>query len=331
MSAANPSSEAASNDALSASVQVLPLSQGLYFISVRSASPASVAEAGSISLPAVYIGPAPGPTSADIELMPGPNTLGNWLCEHGDSLLVKVPGDFANMIIISLRTAGSESLAIDVERLYNRGGEEDSRQFVLQSKVSAGSFGRQAADEKVAPGALRLQVMAHIRNRGDVSFADRNWAGRLGRGLWIEAFSITPLDGITAAEIEYKGVTASGIESPWITNGASCGTRGLGLPLVGFACRLKAQAAARYDCEYSGYFQSGTIVGPLRDGQPCRSTTPNEPLEGMRIQVLARSEAASQAAPAPSAKRASARTRLTERQRSEPPKAKKQKPPDRKS
>lgn len=284
MSTANPSSELLSDSELSASVQVLPLSEGVYFISVRSASPVALAEAGDLVLPAVYIGPAPSPGQSDVEVMSGPNTMGHWLCASGDSLVIKVPAGSVNMVIVSLRAQGGEALAIDVERLENRGGEEDTRQAVSVSDEALAK----RAEQEFAGSGLPVQVLAHIRNRGDVNFADRSWAGRLGRGFWIEAFSVTPLEDISAADIEYKGVTASGIESPWITNGASCGTRGLGIPLVGFACRLKPEASTRYECEYSGYFQSGAIVGPLRDGQPCRSAVPNEPLEGIRIRITDR-------------------------------------------
>ena len=63
----------------------------------------------------------------------------------------------------------------------------------------------------------------------------------------------------------------------------------MGVPLVGFAIRLKASAAAAgYDCEYSGFFQSGAIVGPLRNGAPCRSSVANDPLEGLQIRVRKR-------------------------------------------
>jgi hypothetical protein len=43
--------------------------------------------------------------------------------------------------------------------------------------------------------------------------------------------------------------------------------------------------------EYSGYFQSGLIVGPLLNGAPCRSTVANDPLEGLKVCLIARSDA----------------------------------------
>ena len=71
----------------------------------------------------------------------------------------------------------------------------------------------------------------------------------------------------------------------------------MSVPLVGFAVRLRGgPETAAYDCEYSGYFQSGTVVGPLRNGAPCRSTVANDPLEGVQIRLAKRTQAAGFAA-----------------------------------
>ena len=68
-----------------------------------------------------------------------------------------------------------------------------------------------------------------------------------------------------------------------------CGTKGLSVPLVGFAVRLKpSPMAAAYDCEYSGYFKSGVTVGALHNGAPCRSTVANDPLEGIQVRISKR-------------------------------------------
>jgi hypothetical protein len=125
-----------------------------------------------------------------------------------------------------------------------------------------------------------------------MSFIDVPWAGRVAPGLWIESFSVRPLKRFGAQDVEYKGLTGSGFETPWLSDEKMCGTKGMAVPLVGFAVRLKpSPAAAAYDCEYSGYFQSGVTVGPLRNGVPCRSTVANDPLEGIQIRLVKRSSA----------------------------------------
>ena len=137
--------------------------------------------------------------------------------------------------------------------------------------------------------SVRLEVVAHIRGRGDVRFSGTGVIGRLGPGQSIEAFTIGSPEPAAAA-IEYKGLSADGSETPWLGRGSTCGETGAGLPLLGFAVRQKATAGgtARLDCEYTGYFQSGMVVGPLRNGAPCLSPHDNDPLEGMTLSITPR-------------------------------------------
>ena len=126
-----------------------------------------------------------------------------------------------------------------------------------------------------------------------MSFADTPWAGRVAPGLWIESFSVQPLKHLAAHDIEYKGLTGTGFETPWLSDDQICGTKGMSVPLVGFAVRLKpGPEASAYDCEYSGYYRSSVTVGPLRNGAPCRSTVANDPLEGIQIRIVQRAKAA---------------------------------------
>jgi hypothetical protein len=163
---------------------------------------------------------------------------------------------------------------------------------------------------------LPVQIGAHIRSRGDMMFVDAPWAGRVAPGLWIEAFSVLQLNQFGASDVEYKGLTGSGFETPWLSDDKMCGTKGMAVPLVGFAVRLKPGAAsAGYDCEYSGYFQSGVTVGPLRNGAPCRSTVANDPLEGMQVRLLKRESASLPSQDAPSAGSAKVADRATPAQR----------------
>ena len=123
-----------------------------------------------------------------------------------------------------------------------------------------------------------------------MSFLDVPWAGRVAPGLWLESFSIRPLEHFAAQDMEYKGLTGSGFETPWLSDAKMCGTQGMSTPLLGFAIRLKpSPAAAAYHCEYSGYFASGLIVGPLRNGVPCRSSVASDPLEGIQVRLVKRS------------------------------------------
>ena len=278
-------------EGLSASVQVLPLPPGLYLFSVKAASPAPPRTNGQLSLPAVHVGLGPGVQSEQVEFIAGPSTHGAWLFAQGDLLVTKIKGAGATLIMSSLRAPGGEVLSIKVERLDARAeapATTAAAPRVAEPAVNATQSS--VVSSATGNGPLRIQIGAHIRSRGDLSFTDLPWAGRVAPGLWIESFSLRPLEHFSAQDIEYKALTGSGFETTWLSDEKPCGTKGMSVPLVGFAARLKpSPTAAAYDCEYSGYFQSGVTIGPLRNGAPCRSTVANDPLEGLQIRLMKRS------------------------------------------
>jgi GT2 family glycosyltransferase len=282
---------------MTAAVQVLPLPGGLYLFSVKAATPAIAATTGALSLPAVHVGLGPGITTDSVEFVGGPSTHGCWLFAKGDLLVTKVKGTGATLVLTSMRAPGGETLSIKVERLEARA---DDLQATVDSRGRASSKddlkqpAPLAAQQHETPTSdserVPVRIGAHIRTRGDMMFSDVQWAGRVAPGLWIESFSVRPLERFTAHDIEYKALTGSGFETPWLSDEKMCGTQGMSSPLVGFAIRLKPSSlAAAYDCEYMGYFQSGTTVGPLRNGVPCRSSVASDPLEGIQVRVIKRS------------------------------------------
>ena len=273
----------AAGTGLSASVQVLPLPLGLYFFSVSAAAPGSRASFGNLMLPAIHIGSGPGVPEDHVEFVAGPATNGTWLFAPGDMVVVRVTGAEATLVLTSIRSPGGEALSIKIERLDSRVDEAKIPDTTPRAAPAATTSTRRLSSDGLG---LPLQISAHIRARGDRKFTDAAWAGRIGPGLWIESFSVKPLDGIGADEIEYKALTSSGFETPWMSDDQMCGTQGMAVPLVGFAVRLKAgPRTTAYECEYSGYFGSGITAGPCRNGAPCRSTVANDPLEGFQIRI----------------------------------------------
>ncbi len=290
MNAARPKHDEA-KAGLSASVQVLPLPAGLYLFSVRDATPARTQAAGNIVLPAIYVGLGPGVGPEHVEFVTGPATTGPWLFAPGDMLVARVLAKGATLVLTTIRGAGGETLAINVERLDGRA--DGDKVAARMPGWPAGRAADPAAGTAAERVSLPLQITAHIRARGDMTFADAPWAGRVEAGLWVESFSVRPLAIFDAGEVEYKGLTASGFETPWLSDDLMCGTRGMAVPLIGFAVRLKpTPKASAYDCEYSGYFQSGTVSGPVRNGAPCRSTVASDSLEGLQVRIVRRATAA---------------------------------------
>ena len=294
----------AADEALSASVQVLPLPAGLYLFSVTAASRTPSNAMVQLSLPAVNVALGPGVKSDDVEFVAGPSTHGAWLFAQGDLLIAKVKGAGATLVLTSVRGPGGEVLSIKVERLDTRADVIAEARAVNGDRADGARSASYDAPRKVARiadaanavvGAVSadspvpIQVGAHIRTRGDMIFSDDSWAGRVAPGLWIEAFCMRPLERFSVHDIEYKGLTGSGFETPWLSDEKMCGTRGMSVPLIGFAVRLKpSPATASYDCEYSGYFQSGSTVGPQRNGAPCRSGVANDALEGIQVRIVKR-------------------------------------------
>jgi GT2 family glycosyltransferase len=294
-------SEQTTREGLSASVQVLPLPPGLYLFSVRAATPIIAAATGQLSLPAVHVGLGPGARTEEVEFVAGPSTHGGWLFAKGDLLVAKIKGSGATLVLTSVRAPGGEVLSIKVERLEARAdavtgqanGESHERaphERAVASKLQAGRAAKSSETPATDDSSLPLAIGAHIRTRGDMSFSEVSWAGKIAPGLWIESFSVHPLERFGVEDIEYKGLTGNGFETPWLSDDKMCGTKGMSTPLLGFAIRLKpSPAAAAYDCEYSGYFASGLTVGPLRNGVPCRSSVASDPLEGIQVRLVKRS------------------------------------------
>lgn len=293
-------------DGLGATVQVLPLPPGLFLFSVKTGPAAAAAGTSPLALPAVHVGLGPGVRTEQVEFIASPATHGAWLFAAGDLLVAKVNGSGATLIMTSVRAGTGEVLTIKIERLDSR------TELPIRTPAAGAALPTTALPAKspakapakpsvVDPALVPIQIGTHIRTRGDLQFADTAWAGRVAPGLWIESFSVRPLQTLSGKDIEYKGLTGSGFETPWISGEQMCGTRGMAVPLVGFAVRLKPGAQATlYDCEYSGYFQSGLTIGPLRNGAPCRSTVASDPLEGMQLRIIRRGRVPQVGATSPS-------------------------------
>jgi hypothetical protein len=174
---------------LTASVQALTLPKGLYTFSVRSADPERVAELGGLMLPALHVGLGPSVPADGIEFLSGREDGATWLYAAGDMLVAKVIDRPVTLFLTSVRAAGAQPLDVEIDRLDAR-----SERRAAGEAVAEGEPVPQAAPADQAEEGVRLQISAHISNRG-------------------------PLDRLGASDIEYKGLTGAGFESPWLSNG----------------------------------------------------------------------------------------------------------------
>jgi hypothetical protein len=224
---------------------------------------------------------------------------GQWLRRAGDSFIASVKGGAGLFVLTSVRASDCAPLAVTIARFTGMAQTELPEEDTLQPGTPAIGPLVEPIDESrqatwsettvnpLAPDAL-LRIVMRIRSGGEVEFSDVDWAGRLGKGRTVDAFMLQPLGDIAASDIEYKALTGSGDETPWLAAGSWCaGTKALD-GLAGFALRLKEPTSLSYDCEYMGYFQSGTITPPVRNGTPCCSRLPRDLLEGIHIRIIAK-------------------------------------------
>jgi hypothetical protein len=204
----------------------------------------------------------------------GPGTGERWLARNGDVVVVRVDAAETMLLLTSLRPFTSAPLTIDVRRLDATGFPESAKAEEVTAAPSV---------ERV----LSAEILLHVRNRGDVVFFD-GWAGFVGQQSWVEGFGIKPLEEIAPSMIEYRAVTSDAEDGPWTADGEFCGSRSAASPLIGFAVRLKPEADELYDCQYSGSFLSGAVVGPLCNGQICRSAERDDPLDGIYLRIVER-------------------------------------------
>jgi hypothetical protein len=279
-SAADLGAGIAQSAAPSAIARLVNLEPGLFAFSITGGAPSHGAATG-LALPAVHVCPFRSGEGRAVEITTATGKPGAWLGAPADTLFVRSPaGGGAALVTAYLgRDPSGPPLTLAIRRL-----DAPAERPVTTLALATPAMPARSHEE------VGLEILLHIRGRGDVYFFEPGWAGRVGAGSWVEAFAILPRDALAASAIEYKGLSASGVETGWLPSGSRCGTSGRSTPLVGFAVRQKAGVAgARFDCEYSGYFQSGAVAGPARNGAPCLSMAADDPLEGLQLRIVDRS------------------------------------------
>jgi hypothetical protein len=251
---------------------VLNLDNGIYTLSVAKLGKAAGEHCG-IMLPAVHVSqpPANYPRGADIIAgNGGPNC---WLGCEGGTVVVTAPIAGGAVLITSYALAGQASGPCEIA-IHRIDGP---------APVSA------TAGEAAPTPATRnipIEILLHLEGVGDRRMSAEGWIGNLGKKLRVEAFSIRPLETLAPWDIEYKAYGPSGRETPWISNSKLCGTRGLGLPLTGFAVRLAPHLRDHFGTEYYGAFFESGICGPIRDGEPCVARIADDPLEAVNLRLF---------------------------------------------
>lgn len=281
-----------SGDAPTPLAEMLTLARGVYRFSIEGGEGGVGADG---LLPALRIMAAPGQAEGAVECIAPPARDSRWLRGDKDSVVLQVRQDRTQLLVLLMTQPGLAPLRIDVRRL-------DEPVPAVPPPLALPGGG-----SPIAPAGavlVRSQIVVHAEYVGDVIGMDGEWAGAVEANRAMECLTITPVADIAPAMLEYCVLNAAGLETGWVEQGQPCGTRGMALPLLGFAIRQRPHRAQRIRCEYSGRFASGRVVGPLRDGEMCRSPDPNDRLVGVwfhLIDVEAREVAPPESAAAPTA------------------------------
>jgi hypothetical protein len=247
-------------------------------------------EISGMRLPLTHIG-APPRNGAGIEIVASYPQAGPWFGPEGGTAVINVSSGGGQILLTSYGEPGQPVLppAIELRRL-------DRLDQVAGTAIAAAP----SNSTSVANGLREIptEILLHIERAGDRVFPGRGWVGALGRKLRIEGFSIRPLEGIMPGDVEFKGFEPNGQETPWVSAGTLCGTRGRGLPLTGFAVRLAAHLRDRFDAVYEGSFFNAGIVGPNRNGEACRSAVGDDPLEAINVRLIERASSEDRRKPA---------------------------------
>jgi hypothetical protein len=252
---------------LRATANMMRLEPGLYCVIV-SPSPAADANTG---LPGVRINHAPGPAGRPEAVEIRTIADDGWVSGFGDAALVKVAGGSAHvMVTIYEDPRAGRDAAPNVQVMPLLTSNPAAPTKTLPQAATAPLA--PPAPETTAPAApMLMDVLAHIRKRGDVGAKFGDWLGDKGSGLWVEGCAIAPTNGIPLSEIEYQVVLGRGWMSPWVEGGQYAGSRGMNLPILGLRIRLLGDAAKAFDLRYSATFVDGSAVGPVASGEACEA------------------------------------------------------------
>lgn len=260
-----------------AGVRLIRVEEGIYALRIGELG-GTPGEVAGLAVPSAHVAAPFAEDGSGVEIVASFPRRGPWLGREGGTLILRAPhgGGFVVVTVYGSPGEAVGELALDLQRLDGPPGANTADTAAGRSVSLTGTRD------------VPAEILLHIERAGDRLFPGRGWVGALGRRMRIEAFSIRPLEHLAPTDIEMKGFLPNGGETPWIPGGTLCGTRGRGLPLIGFAVRVVPQRADRFEAVYQGSFFNGGISETHRNGDPCRAAGANDPLEAINVRLIER-------------------------------------------
>lgn len=138
-------------------------------------------------------------------------------------------------------------------------------------------------DLEMKTRACLLDVMVHVKDLGDVTYRDNQWASIGGESRQIEGFQLNPLNGDLT--LEYMAHIAGSGDSDWAQQGQFVGTRNQSKAVEGFAVRLTGAAASKYVLSYKAHLKDKGDTAFVGDGQFCGTRGESRSVEAIWIKL----------------------------------------------
>ncbi len=213
-----------------------------------------------------------------------------WLPGGDGAALVQVAQGPAQIMVTVYQAPNASAEAAPRLQVLRLSAEPPALPTAASASPVAARPAARPSGQPAAAVPADVEMIAHVQRTGDVGARIGEWLGTRGSKLWIEGFSIAPRGPLPAAVaecLEYQAVLGRDWLSPWVDGGAYCGSRGMALPLLGLAVRLKGEAARTHECQVTATFVDGTTVGPLVAGEAAQSES-LAPLEAVLIDLRPR-------------------------------------------
>jgi len=243
------------------------------------------------------------PPNAGVVVLDMPGREKGMLQRPGDCLVVRA--DRGSEVVIGLRRGsidGSLDASFRLEPIVLADEAAAPRMDAAPVAASApAAASAPIAPAPIAPAPAPLSFLAHLANRGDTDFAPNAWVGGPDSPAAVEGLQIVAPGGFAPLEIQVLVGSRPPRWSEWVGVGQYAGTRGHGLPLVGFRLRLKPEAIG-IEIAAEALFL-GALVASQRGRQvEFVSASGVDPLVGVKIGVQsAQDVTAGRAASAPDA------------------------------
>jgi hypothetical protein len=177
---------------LAAAATVVRLEPGLYALEIEG-TPTLPGRISDAALPVIQISVPPRGQGGAVEIIGASGDAASWIRHDGGTVVVKSPPSGGSVWVTAF---GDPEDAPDPPRV---------EPHPIDRWRSNGSA-PEPLDVITEPEEIRTEIVLHVERLGDRRFAGRGWVGSRGRKLRIEAFSIRPIEGLAASDIEIKGL-----------------------------------------------------------------------------------------------------------------------------